>query len=113
MFAENEGGGQRPFGTFPKIHPFWSGEASLRMNKIWKNFGDIDIFLNLTKAVKTGQNVYFYSTTSKFELFSSVLLGDLGPSASSHLVNIRPNKFGASGYSACQAQIRLEAFSQN
>ena len=23
------GGGQRPFGTFPKIHPFWSGEASL------------------------------------------------------------------------------------
>ena len=28
-FSENEGGGQRPFGTFPKIHPFWSGEASL------------------------------------------------------------------------------------
>ena len=23
------GGGQRPFGTFPKIHPFWSGDASL------------------------------------------------------------------------------------
>ena len=23
------GGGQRPFGTFPKIHPFWKGEASL------------------------------------------------------------------------------------
>ena len=23
------GGGQRPFGTFPKIHPFWRGEASL------------------------------------------------------------------------------------
>ena len=24
------GGGQRPFGTFPKIHPFWKGDASLR-----------------------------------------------------------------------------------
>ena len=23
-------GVQRPFGTFPKIHPFWKGEASLR-----------------------------------------------------------------------------------
>ena len=22
-------GGQRPFGTFPKIHPFWKGNASL------------------------------------------------------------------------------------
>ena len=22
-FPKNEGGGQRPFGTFPKIHPFW------------------------------------------------------------------------------------------
>ena len=21
QFSENEGGGQRPFGTFPKIHP--------------------------------------------------------------------------------------------
>ena len=24
------GGGQLPFGTFPKIHPFWKGKASLR-----------------------------------------------------------------------------------
>ena len=23
------GGGQRPFGSFPKIHPFWWGQASL------------------------------------------------------------------------------------
>ena len=23
------GGGQRPFGTIPKIHPFWKGKASL------------------------------------------------------------------------------------
>ena len=23
------GGGQRPFGTLPKIHPFWKEEASL------------------------------------------------------------------------------------
>ena len=29
-FLKMRGGGQRPFGTFPKIHPFWSGEASLR-----------------------------------------------------------------------------------
>ena len=28
-FPKNEGGGQRPFGTFPKIHPFWKGKASL------------------------------------------------------------------------------------
>ena len=25
------GGGQRPFGTFLKIHPFWKGEASLNI----------------------------------------------------------------------------------
>ena len=24
-----EGGGQRPFGTFPKIHRYWFGQASL------------------------------------------------------------------------------------
>ena len=29
-FPKMRGGGQRPFGTFPKIHPFWSGDASLR-----------------------------------------------------------------------------------
>ena len=28
-FPKNAGGGQRPFGTFPKIHPFWKGKASL------------------------------------------------------------------------------------
>ena len=28
-FPKMRGGDQRPFGTFPKIHPFWSGEASL------------------------------------------------------------------------------------
>ena len=28
-FPKMRGGGQRPFGTFPKIHPFWSGDASL------------------------------------------------------------------------------------
>ena len=27
------GGGKRPFGTFPKIHPFWSSEASLSLNQ--------------------------------------------------------------------------------
>ena len=35
-----EGGGQRPFGTFPKIHPFWNGDASLRMIR---RRGDEDI----------------------------------------------------------------------
>ena len=25
------GGGQRPFGNFPEIHPFWCGQASLRI----------------------------------------------------------------------------------
>ena len=28
------GGGQRPFGTFPKIHPFWKGQASLTLNDV-------------------------------------------------------------------------------
>ena len=28
-FSENEGGGQRPFGTFPKIHQFWRRHPSL------------------------------------------------------------------------------------
>ena len=30
------GGNQRPFGTFPKIHPFWRCEASL-MDKAWED----------------------------------------------------------------------------
>ena len=30
-FPKMRGGGQRPFGTFPKIHPFWEGDASLRI----------------------------------------------------------------------------------
>ena len=29
-FPKMRGGGQRPFGTFPKIHPFWMCKASLR-----------------------------------------------------------------------------------
>ena len=28
-FPKMRGGGQRPFGTFAKIHPFWKGQASL------------------------------------------------------------------------------------
>ena len=28
-FPKMRGGGQRPFGTFPKIHPLWKGSASL------------------------------------------------------------------------------------
>ena len=28
-FRKMRGGGQWPFGTFPKIHPFWKGNASL------------------------------------------------------------------------------------
>ena len=28
-FPKMRGGGQRPFGTFPKIPPFWKGEAYL------------------------------------------------------------------------------------
>ena len=28
-FLKMRGGGQRPFGTFPKIHPFWRRSASL------------------------------------------------------------------------------------
>ena len=30
-------GGQRPFGTFPKIHPFWSCQASLRIGFVFFN----------------------------------------------------------------------------
>ena len=32
IFRKWGGGGQRPFGTFPKIHPFWYGHASLISN---------------------------------------------------------------------------------
>ena len=30
-------GGQRPFETFPKIHPFWKGDASLKVSIIKYN----------------------------------------------------------------------------
>ena len=35
-FPKMRGGGQRPFGTFPKIHPFWDGHASLTSSKSWR-----------------------------------------------------------------------------
>ena len=34
------GGGQRPFGTFPKIHPFWRRRLSLRLASTRINFKD-------------------------------------------------------------------------
>ena len=54
-FPKMRGGGQRPFGTFPKSHPFWEGEASLR--EVFKNqngkftvkSGDTEIRLGLHK----------------------------------------------------------------
>ena len=38
-FSENEGGGQRPFGTFPKNHQFWRRHPSLIS---WQEFLIID-----------------------------------------------------------------------
>ena len=32
IFRKWGGGSQRPFGTFPKIHPFWKGKASLMVD---------------------------------------------------------------------------------
>ena len=32
-FSENEEGDQRPLGTYPKIHPFWYRDPSLRVVK--------------------------------------------------------------------------------
>ena len=31
-FPKMRGGDQRPFGTFPKIHPFWKRRPSLSLN---------------------------------------------------------------------------------
>ena len=28
-YPKRGGGGQRPFGLYPKIHPLWNGESSL------------------------------------------------------------------------------------
>ena len=36
------GGGQRPFGTFPKIHPFLKGQASLREGGEYEEWGPTD-----------------------------------------------------------------------
>ena len=46
-FPKMSGGGQRPFGTFPKIHPFWKGNASLRGKEIEGSdgLGQMDICL--------------------------------------------------------------------
>ena len=34
-FQKWGGGGQRPFGNFPKFHPFWCGHPSLRKVQTW------------------------------------------------------------------------------
>ena len=64
------GGGQRPFGTFPKIHPFWKGLASL----IDRN-GDcilyyyVDMGMGALKKVK----IDVFSPESFFVYFEDVL----------------------------------------
>ena len=35
-FPKMRGGGQRPFGTFPKFHPFWCAHPSLMIWHCWK-----------------------------------------------------------------------------
>ena len=43
---EGGGGGQRPFGSFPKIHPKWAIEASLREGvPLFWNFSHIIPFI--------------------------------------------------------------------
>ena len=37
-FPKMRGGGQQSFGTFPKIHPFLKGQASLRCGRSWRRF---------------------------------------------------------------------------
>ena len=49
-------GGQRLFGTFPRIHPFWEGDASLSstlevLNSIVHGYSDILSFFHVSENV--------------------------------------------------------------
>ena len=39
-----------PFGTFPKIHPFWKGKASLRMFRVGLRYRE-GIFASMTSVI--------------------------------------------------------------
>ena len=45
------GGGQRPFGTFPKIHPFGKGNASLSETSLTELLGQPVICLLLVLKI--------------------------------------------------------------
>ena len=64
IFRKWGGGGQRPFGTFPKIHPFWKGQASLNRCKFWFQLKQLVIVLC---------SVFFFCFSSAvFSFWSSV-----------------------------------------
>ena len=50
-FPKMRGGGQRLFGTFPKIHPIWKCGASLRDANSWQNL------LKIPKVVKNSKQL--------------------------------------------------------
>ena len=60
-FPKMRGGGdQRPFGTFPKIHPFWKSRPSLRTKRQrLKRPALVNLVENLSIAVSDGHADFF------------------------------------------------------
>ena len=95
-FPKMRGGGQRPFGTFPKIHPFWLGHPSLRTfregyqwekNTLYQRFSfQIKSFFrsyfrispHALLLLNSHPNIFDSSATDIFSTFTIVLLSLLG-----------------------------------
>ena len=77
-FPKMRGGGQRPFGTFPKIHPFWKGSASLSwktmkmeniiMGRVWFLHEPGIVLQEVWKALTKPGKQHIVSFSSEFVL---------------------------------------------
>ena len=67
-FPKMRGGGQRPFGIFPKIHPFWWGHPSLTV---------VTIKTNVTIVTQVGDGADYRSLLESLMEMSVDNLGDL------------------------------------
>ena len=74
-------GGQRPFGTFPKIHPFWMCQASLNLKRRSLFWEDLLLLCNpiiyyvFVCRLSTVYSLYWLLSSSVFEKYLFFISG--------------------------------------
>ena len=106
-FPKMRGGDQRPFGTFPKIHPFWRCEASLSLLTEYKfalSLGHTNTEFHIwTKKVLRKQDKWLKATLKIFTLIAG----------SPKRVDCRLRKKRAPTLNACQYSLLQTSAERN